>query len=541
MVSAPDSSPKPNVEKSFMARTDTAERLIQGRPDRVSRAYVLEMLTPMFCHALPADVMEPLLNYLLRKKVLKDLYYHIALPEGQGDLATYPDDARVHLLRAITAHANSDACPAILRDVLLQGKLTESPSVAARPSAPDMERIERVLWDRNAHVRALSDFGVEEAHRVFEVITYLMVGKPVPPPPEPVPDNRTEIERKIAAYSFNDASIRQLQTQLAPRAAEHRRRLLADPAPALVSVDSTTGVQVIQAVAGELPQSAPESVAAAKTAKEPDPISLWRAESKEWSGTIALRKGVERTATQPEFEDSLEDLEEAKLKGQSPQTRPAPMQHDETAAARRNALDRARRATVALRDATTSLFSLARDGNQEQLLRRLAGRLQEEVYRLAQTDPLPHVNPIELIRMTKDVATEIIDAMEARQNQAGSGVAGQWQTSDAPARNASDAESANVPVDECINNLPGSWVPSTACIDKSVPELPDHTRVRRYCKKHGIPTRQKGKQRLEVHWESFQTVRKEIEKSAEKQVDSMTARLESVKKYEQAHHKKFPI
>ncbi|MCC7065377.1 MAG: hypothetical protein IT456_21395, partial [Planctomycetes bacterium] len=179
------------------------------------------------------------------------------------------------------------------------------------------------------------------------------------------------------------------------------------------------------------------------------------------------------------------------------------------------------------------------DGNQEQLLRRLAGRLQEEVYRLAQTDPLPHVNPIELIRMTKEVETEIIDAMEARQNQMWSAVAGQRQPSDASAKRASDAEPTTVVDEDPVGCLAGSWVPVSACISKEVPQLKDHTAVRRFCKDHRIPTRTPRKQRREVHWDSFQKVKKQLEGCIEK-LEATADTLKSLREHEQRTGSRFP-
>jgi len=233
---APQEPPPNSTLRDADSYATPAGREFQERPDRVTRAYVVEMLTHMFRHFLPADVIPPMLRYLVGKGVLKDLYHGVALPEGHGDLASYPADARAHLHRAIIAHANSEACPAILRDVLLSGALAESTSVAASRRVPDMELIERVLWDRSVHVDALSDFGRQEAHRVFEVITYLMVGKPVPPPAQPEPDDRTDLEKTIDRYVVNIESARKHLAKQAAKAAEHRRQLLADLEPASVSL-----------------------------------------------------------------------------------------------------------------------------------------------------------------------------------------------------------------------------------------------------------------------------------------------------------------
>ena len=87
----------------------------------------------------------------------------------------------------------------------------------------------------------------------------------------------------------------------------------------------------------------------------------------------------------------------------------------------------------------------------------------------------------------------------------------------------------------------GSWMPASDCIDKEVPELRDHTPVRRYCEKHKIPTQRRGKRGLDVDRVAFERVRKEIAKSAEKQVDALTETLASVKKYERENGRKAPI
>jgi hypothetical protein len=76
-------------------------------------------------------------------------------------------------------------------------------------------------------------------------------------------------------------------------------------------------------------------------------------------------------------------------------------------------------------------------------------------------------------------------------------------------------------------DLSGSWVPVSVCIDEDTPGLEDHTRVRRFCKTHGIPTRRPRKQRLEIHLDSFQRVLKEIKKSAEKHFDSVAGEPQS--------------
>lgn len=77
-----------------------------------------------------------------------------------------------------------------------------------------------------------------------------------------------------------------------------------------------------------------------------------------------------------------------------------------------------------------------------------------------------------------------------------------------------EPQSHGGPVGERGQDASRDWVPAALCIGK-LPDLKDHTAVRRFCRKHGIETRKQGGRRRSVHWPSFQKALKLIEKKDE--------------------------
>lgn len=153
------------------------------RPARVSREIVTSLLARVFNGLLPADLMGPWLNYLVAKGIVRERDGSFELADGPGQLAAFPRDAQRALHRAIVAHAGTPACPKLLKGVIPaipvggSGSLSQGsgPSqasagspAASRPNA-DPEVIERLKWDRPAHVESLSAFG-EDAGRMFDAI-----------------------------------------------------------------------------------------------------------------------------------------------------------------------------------------------------------------------------------------------------------------------------------------------------------------------------------------------------------------------------------
>ena len=77
-----------------------------------------------------------------------------------------------------------------------------------------------------------------------------------------------------------------------------------------------------------------------------------------------------------------------------------------------------------------------------------------------------------------------------------------------------EPQSHGGPAGERGQDASRDWVPAALCIGK-LPDLKDHTAVRRFCRKHGIETRKQGGRRRSVHWPSFQKALKLIEKKDE--------------------------
>lgn len=200
---------------------------LQERPRYVTREYVVPMLAQVLHGTLPDDLVSPLLDYLVDKDVILrrwDIISTYSLPKGHGDLAAYPNDAIDALSRAIAAHAGSDNCPELLREALWP----ENPAqVSEVRRLPDLSRINRVLWDREIHVEALSGFGHEHSERAYEVLTFLVAGLAAPPLPPAEPDDRSDQQRALDARNFSIESIRIREAARARRAEDHRRNLLA--------------------------------------------------------------------------------------------------------------------------------------------------------------------------------------------------------------------------------------------------------------------------------------------------------------------------
>lgn len=206
---------------------------LQQRPRYVTRDYVLPMLKQILHGTLPDDLVSPLLDYLVDKEVILrrwDIISTYSLPKGRGDLAAYPNDAIDALSRAVAAHAGSDNCPELLREALWP----ENPAQASEVRwLPDLSRINRVLWDREIHVEALSGFGHEHSERAYEVLTFLVAGLAPPPLPTPGPDDRSDEQKAFDARRFSIESIRIWEAARARRAEDHRRNLLAAAEQAL--------------------------------------------------------------------------------------------------------------------------------------------------------------------------------------------------------------------------------------------------------------------------------------------------------------------
>lgn len=192
------------------------------RPAVVSREHVLRMLGSIFVKNCPDAIRSALIDYLERKGVLlrdRDSY---SIPGAPEALSEFPDDAQRYLHIAILNHAQSSACPRVLRNVIAghpAGGHQETNQVGPLQQADSLHRlslvpkiVERIRWDRQGHLQELADFG-PQASAILDWIVESLV--PDSRPASTTAGNRQRQEKERARQHQERRAARRKETDQA--------------------------------------------------------------------------------------------------------------------------------------------------------------------------------------------------------------------------------------------------------------------------------------------------------------------------------------